>query len=42
MVVALQQVQESEKTILRNLYSLYLHDLSRFTTNITIGADGFF
>ncbi|MFJ8354868.1 GNAT family N-acetyltransferase [Bacillus paramycoides] len=42
MVVALQKVQESEKTILRNLYSLYLHDLSRFTTNITIGADGFF
>ncbi|MED0901409.1 GNAT family N-acetyltransferase [Bacillus nitratireducens] len=42
MVVALQKVQESEKMILRNLYSLYLHDLSKFTTNITIGADGFF
>ncbi|GLV65235.1 acetyltransferase [Bacillus mycoides] len=42
MVVALQKVQESEKMILRNLYSLYLYDLSKFTTNITIGADGFF
>ncbi|PFL19956.1 GNAT family N-acetyltransferase [Bacillus cereus] len=42
MVVALQKVQESKKMILRNLYSLYLHDLSKFTTNITIGADGFF
>ncbi|PGM95800.1 GNAT family N-acetyltransferase [Bacillus cereus] len=42
MVVALQKVQESEKMILRNLYSLYLYDLSKFTTTITIGADGFF
>ncbi|MDM5238136.1 GNAT family N-acetyltransferase [Bacillus cereus] len=42
MVVALQKVQESEKEILRNLYALYLHDLSKFTTNITIGANGFF
>ncbi|PQZ59823.1 GNAT family N-acetyltransferase [Bacillus sp. MYb209] len=42
MVVALQKVQELEKEILRNLYVLYLHDLSKFTTNITIGADGFF
>ncbi|HHT7237708.1 MULTISPECIES: GNAT family N-acetyltransferase [Bacillus] len=42
MVVALQKVQESEKEMLRNLYALYLHDLSKFTTNITIGADGFF
>ncbi|WP_377866450.1 GNAT family N-acetyltransferase [Bacillus sp. R86525] len=42
MVVVLQKVQESEKMILRNLYSLYLHDLSKFTTNIKIGADGFF
>ncbi|MED0990669.1 GNAT family N-acetyltransferase [Bacillus nitratireducens] len=42
MGVVLQKVQESEKMILRNLYSLYLHDLSKFTTNITIGADGFF
>ncbi|KFN02863.1 GNAT family N-acetyltransferase [Bacillus clarus] len=42
MSVAMQEVQESEKSILRNLYSLYLHDLSKFTTNINIGADGFF
>ncbi|MEM5632075.1 GNAT family N-acetyltransferase [Bacillus toyonensis] len=41
MVVALQRVQESEKEILRNLYALYLHDLSKFTTNITIGVNGF-
>ncbi|MGE7882256.1 GNAT family N-acetyltransferase [Bacillus sp. NPDC094077] len=42
MVIALQRVQESEKEILRNFYALYLHDLSKFTTNITIGANGFF
>lgn len=42
MVVALQRIQESEKEMLRNLYALYLHDLSKFTMNITIGADGFF
>ncbi|SME70944.1 hypothetical protein BACERE00198_02623 [Bacillus cereus] len=41
MIVALQKVQESEKEILRNLYALYLHDLSKFTMNITIGANGF-
>ncbi|QIW17739.1 GNAT family N-acetyltransferase [Bacillus thuringiensis] len=42
MIVALQTVQESEKEILRNLYALYLHDLSKFTPNITIGKNGFF
>ncbi|PES18643.1 GNAT family N-acetyltransferase [Bacillus anthracis] len=42
MVVVLQAVQGSEKEILRNLYALYLHDLSKFTPNITIGANGFF
>ena len=42
MFVTLQTVQESEKEILRNLYALYLHDLSTFTSNITIGANGFF
>lgn len=42
MVVVLQAVQGSEKEILRNLYALYLHDLSTFTPNITIGANGFF
>ncbi len=42
MFITLQAVQESEKEILRNLYALYLHDLSKFTPNITIGANGFF
>jgi predicted acetyltransferase len=42
MSVTLKQVLESEKSILRNLYSLYLHDLSRFTSMIDTGADGFF
>ena len=42
MFVTLQTVQESEKEILRNLYALYLHDLSKFTPNITIEANGFF
>jgi predicted acetyltransferase len=42
MVVALQKVQESEKEMLRNLYSLYLHDLSKFTNNIKMGENGFF
>ncbi|AXO92055.1 acetyltransferase [Bacillus anthracis] len=42
MFITLQTVQESEKDILRNLYALYLHDLSTFTPHITIGANGFF
>lgn len=42
MSVTLKKVLESEKSILRNLYSLYLHDLSKFTSMIDIGADGFF
>lgn len=42
MFITLQAVQESEKERLRNLYALYLHDLSTFAPNITIGANGFF
>lgn len=42
MSVTLKEVLESEKSILRNLYSLYLHDLSKFTSMIEIGADGSF
>lgn len=42
MAVTLHKVLESEKTIIRNLYSLYLHDLSRFTTKLDIGEDGAF
>src|SRR5690625_1533157 len=38
----LKEVLESEKSTLRNFYSLYLHDLSKFTTNLTIGEDGVF
>lgn len=41
MFATLQTVQESEKEILRNLYALYLHDLSKFTMNINIGANVF-
>lgn len=42
MSVILKEVLEIEKTILRNLYSLYLHDLSKFTSMIDIGVDGSF
>ncbi|WP_391203515.1 GNAT family N-acetyltransferase [Psychrobacillus sp. L4] len=42
MTISLQLVSETEAPILRNLYALYLHDLSRFTTNIDIEIDGFF
>jgi predicted acetyltransferase len=42
MLVTLREVQESEGHILRNLYALYLHDLSKFTTNIEIDEHGFF
>ncbi len=42
MSVILEEVLETEKTILGNLYSLYLHDLSKFTTMLDIGADGLF
>ena len=42
MTILLKEVLESEKSILRNLYSLYLHELSNFTTNLEIGKDGLF
>lgn len=42
MAILLRPAQETEAPILRNLYSLYLHDLSKYTTNIDIGQDGFF
>ena len=42
MRLDLQPVVEKEQVLLRNLYSLYLHDLSRFSSNLTIGEDGFF
>lgn len=42
MRVALQKANDSDRHVLKNLYSLYLHDLSRFTVNIQLGADGQF
>ena len=42
MSVTLQKALDTDRNILRNLYSLYLHDLSRFTESIDIGVDGFF
>jgi predicted acetyltransferase len=42
MTVVLSEVLESEKSILRNFYSLYLHELSNFTTNLDVGEDGAF
>ncbi|WP_144512183.1 GNAT family N-acetyltransferase [Bacillus sp. FJAT-22090] len=42
MTILLQAAIKTEAPILRNLYSLYLHDLSKFTTNIDIGPNGFF
>lgn len=42
MSVTLTAVLESEKSILRNLYSLYLHDLSKFSSMIDLETDGSF
>lgn len=41
MSVTIKQVQTSKKVTLRNLYSLYLRDLSAFTSKITIGKEVF-
>ena len=42
MTIILKEVLESEKSILRNFYSLYLHELSNFTSTLDIGEDGIF
>lgn len=42
LTITLQLALEKEKDIVRNLYSLYLHDLSKFTTNLDIREDGSF
>ncbi|WP_223701811.1 GNAT family N-acetyltransferase [Sutcliffiella deserti] len=42
MNITLHKVVEKEKSTLQNLYSLYLHDLSKFTPNIELGSDGIF
>ncbi len=41
-MTALKPVSTEEKHILRNLYSLYLHDLSEYTEDLDISADGSF
>jgi len=40
--VSLERVDQEDMVIFRNLYSLYLHDLSRFTENLEIASDGSF
>lgn len=42
MNLFLKEVLETDKTILQNLFSLYLHDLSNFTSQIDIGEEGSF
>lgn len=42
MTITLVQILESEKQFLKNLYSLYLHDLSMFTDGLNISSDGSF
>ncbi|MDQ0271430.1 GNAT family N-acetyltransferase [Cytobacillus purgationiresistens] len=42
MYITLQKAEEDKKTILRNLYSFYLHDLSRYSSNLDVNEEGFF
>lgn len=42
MKVILEKIVADKKEILRNLYSLYLHDLSAFTDGLQVGEDGSF
>ncbi|MGY3716979.1 GNAT family N-acetyltransferase [Sutcliffiella cohnii] len=42
MSITLHEVLQSEKDILRNFYSLYLHDLSKFTSTLEISEEGYF
>lgn len=42
MTIILKEVLETEKSILRNLYSLYLHELSNFTEDLNLSEDGVF
>ncbi|MDR7240568.1 GNAT family N-acetyltransferase [Neobacillus drentensis] len=42
MTVSLKLLSKDEKHILRNLYSLYLHDLSEFTDGLNISTSGSF
>lgn len=42
MTVTLEKVQIQEKHILRNLYSLYLHDLSAYSHELLVNDEGIF
>lgn len=42
MTVSLNQISTDERHILKNLYSLYLHDLSEYTEGLDISSDGSF
>lgn len=42
MTVSLNPISKDEKHILKNLYSLYLHDLSEYTEGLDISTDGLF
>ena len=40
MKVILEKIRPDKKEVLRNLYSLYLHDLSAYTKGLQISEDG--
>jgi predicted acetyltransferase len=40
MKVILEKIRPDKKEVLRNLYSLYLHDLSAYTKSLQISEDG--
>ncbi len=42
MTIELRDVLETDKVMLRNLYSLYLHELSAYTENLQINEEGIF
>jgi predicted acetyltransferase len=42
MKITLEKVSEAKKHILKNLYSLYLHDLSEYTEGLDLSPDGSF
>ncbi|GAM14575.1 GNAT family N-acetyltransferase [Mesobacillus selenatarsenatis] len=42
MKVTLEKIRPDKKEVLRNLYSLYLHDLSAYTDGLQISKDGSF
>ena len=42
MKVTLEKINQDKKEVLRNLYSLYLHDLSTYTDGLQISESGSF